>query len=112
MSKLKTYKGYRISKNYVKLTVWEFSYLTKSVVITHEIIPKKGLTRKQRYDEIATSLVEFIGFAPCFKPTKRAKIKKAQKYCRYCDGTGTVEGHSKNALLSSCPECKGTGYEK
>jgi hypothetical protein len=70
ITKNKTIKGYRLSKWYKTLTIWEFSRLTNTLICTHTIKCEKGMTNRERYDQLCKVVVDIFGFCAVYNPTR------------------------------------------
>jgi len=68
---MKNIKLYRISRGHRKLTVWEGSPMTHSLIGTLTVVPDKGLTRRQRHAVFAETLFKNFGIpGPSYRATK------------------------------------------
>jgi len=69
---MNTIAGYRISRAYKKLTVWEFLKDSRQLFATECITPFPSVPRKERYEMMRKELKKRWGIKmPDYKPTKR-----------------------------------------
>ena len=79
---------FRISRGYALVRIWWFNRETRRVMGRTVIKPDNGLSRRERYDEIARALKDAQLTAPDYKPTKAEKIPTTRADVR----AGQVEG--------------------
>lgn len=64
---MKTYSGYSISRGYTLVTIWHFSRMTKSRLMTTTRRPSKGLSRYDKFIECCGALRDHSLPCPCYR---------------------------------------------
>ena len=63
-------KIYHLHPNYLRLTIWSAGRAGYREAVL-EVLPSKGLTRRQRYDCLCVDLKEQGFICPAYRPSKR-----------------------------------------
>ena len=73
MSTPKCYYGYSMAKNYHHVTAWEFHPTTNAMIMKYVSTPRKGQSRRERYD-VCCELLTACGIPlPDYKPSRGEK---------------------------------------
>lgn len=70
-----SYRGFKISQGYLRLTVWCFNQKTKALLGTFVHVPFRELSRRQKYNVLRKHLKK-LHHLPCPPYEKLEKNKK------------------------------------
>jgi hypothetical protein len=71
---MKQFKGYKISRNYVKLTIWHFNAKPPCLTVTTTTRPDSKLSRLERYEEICKVMKIDFGFSPIYQKSNKEPL--------------------------------------